>query len=101
VTQNGPQPRFEQSLVRLMLTGVWVSTAFLTTGLLMRLANGHSIWGDRLLHVGLVVLMATPVLRVVLSMVEAIGQRDWFWLWTTVGVALVLAGTVAYSLHAL
>ncbi len=45
--------------------------------------------------------MATPVLRVVLSIAEAIGQRDWFWLWTTVAVAVVLTGTVAYSLYAL
>ena len=42
--------------------------------------------------------MATPVLRVVLSVAEAVRQRDWFWLWTTIAVAIVLAGTVAYSL---
>ena len=45
--------------------------------------------------------MSTPVLRLVVSVVEAIRQRDWFWLWTTLAVALVLTGTVVYSLRAL
>jgi uncharacterized membrane protein len=100
VTQSDRHARFERSLVRLMLTGVWTSSALLTSGLVLRLVRGRSSWGDTLLNVGLLVLMATPVLRVMLSIVEAIGERDWFWLWTTVAVAAVLAGTVAYSLHA-
>ena len=101
MNQPEPQPRFERTLVQLMLVGVWVSSAALTMGLALRLFRDQSNWGTRLLNVGLLVLMATPVLRVVLSIVEAIGQRDWFWLWTTVAVAVVLTGTVAYSLYTL
>lgn len=94
-------PPFERMLLRVMLTGVWISAWFLSAGLALRLLRDRSSDGDALLNVGLLVLMATPVLRVVLSVAEALGQRDWFWLWTTIAVALVLAGSVVYSLRAL
>ena len=84
-----------------MLIGVWLSAAFLSAGLAVRLLRGRLPGGDALLSVGLLVLMSTPVLRLVVSVVEAIRQRDWFWLWTTLAVALVLTGTVVYSLRAL
>jgi uncharacterized membrane protein len=95
--------RFERTLVRAMLAGVWISSILLTAGLGLLLFSraASSSASDDLLLWGLVVLMATPVLRVLLSIAEAIRQRDWFWLWTTVAVAVILAGTVAYSLRAL
>ena len=43
--------------------------------------------------------MATPMVRVVLSIAEALRRRDWFWLWSTAAVVVVLLGTVAYSLR--
>jgi uncharacterized membrane protein len=95
-----PSP-FERTLMRVMLTGVWVSSGCLATGLAFLLLSRRTSEGETLLRAGLLVLMATPVLRVILSIAEALRQRDWFWLWTTVAVALVLAGTVTYSLHAL
>ena len=93
-------PSFERALARAMLMGVWLSAALLAAGLALSLARPGSAAGHVLLRAGLVVLMGTPVLRVALSIAEAIRQRDWFWLWTTVAVALVLSGTVAYSLNA-
>ena len=84
-----------------MLAGVWLSAVILAAGLLLALARPHAGTGDLLLRAGLVVLMGTPVLRVVLSVAEAIRQRDWFWLWTTLAVAVVLCATVAYSLNLL
>ena len=93
--------RFERTLVRAMLAGVWISSILLSAGLALLLFARASSASDDLLRWGLLVLMATPVLRVVLSIAEATRQRDWFWLWTTVAVAVILAGTVAYSLRAL
>jgi uncharacterized membrane protein len=84
-------------LMRVMLAGVWFSSGFLSVGLALLLLSRPS-QAEGLLRNGLFILMATPVLRVVLSVAEAVRQRDWFWLWTTVAVAIVLAGTVAYSL---
>jgi uncharacterized membrane protein len=94
-----PLPAFERTLVRLMLAGVWTSSAILATGLGLLLASRVPAAGDALLRVGLVVLMATPVMRVALSVAEAIRQRDWFWLWSTVAVVVVLIGTMVYSLR--
>jgi uncharacterized membrane protein len=90
---------FERTLSRLMLAGVWLSAFSLTLGLTLLLAFTQSAAGDVLLRVGLLVLMATPVLRIALSVVEAVRQRDWFWLWSTIAVVVVLTGTVIYSLR--
>ena len=83
-----------------MLTGVLLSTVALSSGLVWLLVVPTSTLGHRLLNVGLLILMATPVMRVVLSIVEALRRRDWFWLWTTAALVVVLMGTVAYSLSA-
>jgi uncharacterized membrane protein len=100
VTASPTLPPFERALARAMLGGVWLSAALLAGGLLLALAKPHMQAGQLLLRGGLVLLMATPVLRVALSVAEAIRRRDWFWLWTTLAVAVVLSGTVAYSLRA-
>jgi uncharacterized membrane protein len=99
MTASPALPAFERALARAMLAGVWLSAAVLAGGLLLAMAKPHTEEGQLLLRGGLVLLMATPVLRVVLSVAEAIRRRDWFWLWTTLAVAVVLSGTVAYSLR--
>ena len=91
-----PPARFERTLTRVMLGGVWVSSVLLAVGLLLALA-GRSTEGETLLRSGLLCLMATPVLRVALSILEALRLRDYFWLWSTVAVVVVLVGTVVYS----
>ena len=93
-------PAFERLLVRVMLTGVLLSTAVLSSGLVWSLVAPASPVGRHLLNVGLIILMATPVVRVVLSVAEALRRRDWFWLWSTAAVVAVLLGTVTYSLSA-
>ena len=100
MTNTQPTPALERTLLRLLTAGVWLSAGFLLSGLVLLLL-GVDQAANGLLHIGLIVLMVTPVLRVVLSAGEAFGQRDWFGLWTTLAVAAVLAGTAAYSLRAL
>ena len=92
-------PGFERVLIRAMLTGVLSSTALLSAGLVWLLLSPASSPGHQLLNVGLLLLMATPVVRVLLSIAEALRRRDWFWLWTTAAVVVVLLGTLAYSLR--
>jgi uncharacterized membrane protein len=82
-----------------MLAGVWTSSVCLALALSASLISPRFAWAQTLLRVGLVILMATPVMRVVLSVVEAIRQQDWFWLWTTIAVTLILTGTMIYSLR--
>ena len=98
---NGTSPiaRFERTLARVMLAGVWTSAGLLAVGLIVVL-SGRPAEGETLLRAGLLCLMATPALRVALSIVEALRLRDYFWLWSTVAVVVVLVGTVAYSFRA-
>jgi hypothetical protein len=83
-----------------MLTGVWLSAVCLALALSVLLVWPRFAAAETLLRVGLLVLMTTPAMRVALSVVEALRQRDWFWLWTTVAVTMILVGTMSYSLRA-
>ena len=101
IESTPPLPRFERTLIRAMLAGVSLSASLLALGLVLRLSSNDTSGAATVLNAGLIVLMATPVLRVVLSVAEAVRQRDWFWFWTTVAVAAVLTGTLVYSLRTL
>ena len=52
----------------------------------------------RLLTAGLLVLMATPMLRVLLSLVEYVRMRDWLFVATTLVVLAELSVAVASAL---
>jgi uncharacterized membrane protein len=96
------QPRLERLEVllgRVLLAGVLVSSACLAVGLIMWMAGGYPIAANRVLAAGLIVLMATPILRVVVSLVEYLRMRDWLFAATTIVVLAVLMGAVAVALR--
>lgn len=90
--------QFETLLGRLLLAGVLTSAACLGVGLAMWLLSIAPAFTGHLLATGLIVLMATPILRVVVSVVEYARMRDWFFVTTTIIVLLVLAGSVFFAL---
>ena len=79
---------------RVLRIGVMASTAILAVGLAMALARpGASPW---LLDAGILLLIATPAARVVLSIVEyAIARDRPFLILTSVVLAELIAGAVA------
>ena len=91
--------QLEEHLGWLLITGVALSAAFLALGLLVLLASPSSTWAAPLLSVGLMILIATPMLRVVVSIVEYVRMREWFFVVTTVVVLTELAAGVFYALH--
>jgi uncharacterized membrane protein len=92
--------RLERHLGRLLITGVIASAVGLAIGLaLFLLAPGPLSSG--FLTAGFVALMATPMLRVALSVAEYIRMRDWFFVAITLAVLAELAVTVIYSLRRL
>jgi uncharacterized membrane protein len=95
---EGPLGRLEQQLGRVLVTGVTISAGCLAGGLLLFFLPPHDTAADWLLNVGLMVLMATPILRVVVSALEYVRMRDWFFAATTVAVLGVLATTVLFAL---
>lgn len=88
----------ERLLARLMLGGVQLSAAALVLGLGLWLADVAGAQASWLLTGGLIALMATPMLRVAVSVVEAIRLRDWFFVAATAAVAALLTLSVVYAL---
>jgi uncharacterized membrane protein len=91
--------RLEVMLGRVLLAGVLLASGCLAVGLIMWMAGGYPIAADRVLAAGLIVLMATPILRVVVSLVEYLRMRDWLFAATTIVVLAVLMGAVAVALR--
>ena len=90
--------RLEHHLGRLLVTGVIVSAVLLFAGLALWLAAPDAHLARWLLNGGLVVLMATPILRVFVSFVEYVRIRDWFFVATTLVVLVELTVTVVVAL---
>jgi hypothetical protein len=90
--------RLETLLGRLLLGGVLSAATCLAAGLALSLTHAAASIANALLTVGLVILMATPILRVVVSLVEYARMRDWFFVLTTLVVLIVLFVTIAVAL---
>jgi uncharacterized membrane protein len=89
--------RLEVQLGRLLQAGVLTSAACLALGLVLWMAGAAEGAANVLLTAGLVMLMATPILRVIVSLVEYVRMRDWFFVVTTVLVFGVLLVTVTLA----
>jgi uncharacterized membrane protein len=89
--------RLEVHLGRLLQAGVLTSAACLALGLVLWMAGAAAGPTNALLTAGLVILMATPILRVIVSLVEYVRMRDWFFVGTTVLVFGVLLATVTLA----
>ena len=75
---------------RLLRAGVWAASACLGAGLGLWVIQGAGPLTHALLTIGLVVLMITPLARVVASLVAYVRLRDWFFAGITVLVFVVL-----------
>ena len=90
--------RLERHLGWLLTAGVTTSAVLLTLGLILLIA-APGPWADHLLAAGLLILMATPMLRVVVSIVEYTGMGEWFFVVTTLAVLIELGAGVVYALR--
>jgi uncharacterized membrane protein len=86
--------RLELSLGRLLHIGVGASAISLAAGLLLSMLRGPSALSSGALTIGLVILMATPIMRVIVSLVAYVRMRDWFFVAATVMVFVLLGVTV-------
>ena len=91
-----PLLRLEVLLGRVLVTGVVTSASILAAGIVFSLAGWPA--APMLLRTGLIVLMATPILRVGVSVVEYVRLRDWFFSATALAVLLVLLTSVTLAL---
>jgi uncharacterized membrane protein len=91
--------RLEVTLGRLLHGGVLSAAACLAAGLSIWLSGSWPGVATVLLTAGLMILMATPILRVVVSLVEYARMRDWFFVVTTLFVFGVLVVTLTLALR--
>ncbi len=91
--------RLEEQIGRLLRLGVGVCAVMLGLGLVLAFAG--SVASSWLLRIGLAVLMAIPVTRIVASFVDAIRRRDLLLSSSTAIVLLVMFGTLVYSLRSI
>ena len=84
----------EATIGRVLRLGVTASSICLALGLALTLAGASGSAAHLLLTIGLVTLMATPVGRVVISVVEFSIERDWFIVVMTSIVLLELMGSL-------
>ena len=94
--RGSTSPRLERAVGMVLRGGVILSTTCLTVGLLLSLVTGAGAIATVLLNVGIVVLLATPVARVVVSTAEYAIEGDWRFA-TLTGIVLLelIASAVA------
>jgi uncharacterized membrane protein len=85
-------PPLEGLLCRVLRAGTMISGALLGSGLIaVFVFPGHPVT-NALLAMGLVVLMVTPVARVIVSFLDFLWTRDWWFALSTGVVLALLAG---------
>ena len=96
---DDPLARLERKLGQLLVSGVVMSAALLGAGLALWLVDPAASRTDWLLNAGLIVLMATPILRVIVSVAEYVRLRQWFFVAITLVVLAELTVTVVAALY--
>lgn len=87
----------EERFLWIVRAMVFVGGLALAAGLLMHLAWRGTAVANTCLHAGLMLLMATPALRIVIAVAERIRRRDLQFVVVTAVVLLELSLTMWYA----
>ena len=87
----------ELTIGRVLRLGVGASSVLLAAGLLLTLAHEADGLAPIVLTAAIVILLATPAARVVISVAEYVRERDWLFAALTSIVLLTLAGSVVVA----
>jgi uncharacterized membrane protein len=99
MTNAASSGRLERTLSRILKAGALTSTGLLAVGLLLELAGIDPALAAALTRAGLMVLMATPVARVVASVAEYAAERDWLFFALTGSVLVILVGSLLVAVQ--
>ena len=91
--------RLERIIGVVLRAGVISSSTCLAVGLVLSLLQSGSPLASSLLTIGVVVLLMTPVARVIVSIAEYARTRDWVFLTLTAIVLLELLGSLAAAVY--
>jgi uncharacterized membrane protein len=95
---NDPAPPLERLIGGVLRAGVMASSASLAVGLVLALTTGEDGIAWVLLHTGIVILLVTPVARVIVSIVQYASERDWTFTVLTMVVLIELMASAAVAL---
>ena len=90
--------KLERAVGAVLRAGVTISTACMVLGLLVTLSAGEGSAARLLLHSGIIILLATPVARVIVSIVQYVIARDWMFSALTSIVLIELAASAIAAL---
>lgn len=90
--------KLERLIGQVLRAGVIASSACLVAGLLLWLATGGGAVPSFLLNAGIVILLATPVARVIVSTSQYVSERDWAFATLTFIVLLELVASAVAAL---
>jgi uncharacterized membrane protein len=96
--EPGRTARLEEIIGIVLRAGVIASSVCLAAGLVLSLVTGGGAVTSFLLNTGIVVLLATPVVRVIVSTVQYVSERDWAFATLTFIVLLELAASAIAAL---
>jgi uncharacterized membrane protein len=85
-------PPLERLLCKILRAGTFVSGALLAAGLVAAFVYPRHPLTKALLAMGLAVLLLTPVVRVIVSFVDFLWTKDWWFALSTAIVLALLAG---------
>ena len=94
----GGAARLEEIIGTVLRAGVIASSVCLAAGMVLSLATGGGAVTGVLLNAGIIVLLATPVARVIVSTVQYVTERDWAFATLTFIVLLELAASAVAAL---
>jgi len=86
--------RLETTIGEVLRFGTITSSTMFAIGLVMTIVGYQPAVAQLLLATGLVILLATPPARVVVSVIEYVREQDWTFVLLTGIVLLALAGSV-------
>jgi len=92
-----PMVRVERTVGFVLRLGVTTSSLCLGAGLLLGLLN-VGLASHLFLQAGVLVLLATPIMRVIVTVVEFFAERDWVFVVLTAIVLVELAGSIVAAL---
>lgn len=98
LTDLVPSARLEALVGRVLRTGSTASTTLLLAGLVWTSVSSSNRIGQCLIGAGLLILMATPVGRVMVSCIEYVRERDWQFVVLTATVLLILLGSLVVAI---
>ena len=96
---TGETSRLERLVAVVLGTGLRISLIFLALGLGLALIPSAAAAADHLLRAGLIILMTTPMARVVVSAASFAVEGDWKYFFITLSVLAVLAISVIAALN--